>query len=196
MKRNEVKFIGSNSETAEVRLNASGYKSTGGSPATDAKYALEMSTSLGTLKHAFNDNVKNVNYSKDISTKRGTASEVYDDKDRGVKVSCSSNTASGTLEILIKDKMGGTFSKMLLDKAGNITIESSKTITLRAPNIEIDGIAHVTGATTIDSPTLVKSTLTTTGDASIVGSSYTGHTHQYIMPTYPAGTVQTTPRVS
>lgn len=87
-KQNEVKFTGSNSNTAEVKLNASGFKTSGGTPSTDAKYALEMSTSLGTLKHSFNDNVKNVDYSKDISTKRGTASEVYDDKDRGVKVSC------------------------------------------------------------------------------------------------------------
>lgn len=195
-KQNEVKFTGSNSNTAEVKLNASGFKTSGGTPSTDAKYALEMSTSLGTLKHSFNDNVKNVDYSKDISTKRGTSSEVYDDKDRGVKVSCQSNTASGNLEIMIKDKMGGTFSKMLLDKAGNITIESSVKITLKAPNIEIDGITHVTGATTIDSPTMVKSTLTTIGDTTVAGSSYTGHTHQYILPTYPAGPSQTSTRIS
>ena len=81
-----------------------------------------------------------------------------------------------------------------MDKAGNITLESSTTVTLRAPNIEIEGITHITGVTTIDSATTIKSSLTTLGDAEIKGSSYTGHVHKYMMPAHPGGQAPTTPR--
>ena len=194
IKKNQITLTASNANTANFNLRMSGYKKMNGSDIVSSKFQKKVSTKDGTNDEIFSDKLTKVDFSKKIDTKGGTDVELFIDKTRKVEVSNSTSTASGQLEIQIKDKASGKYSKILMDKAGNITLESSTTVTLRAPNIEIEGITHITGVTTIDSATTIKSSLTTLGDAEIKGSSYTGHVHKYMMPVHPGGQAPTTPR--
>lgn len=194
IKKNQIVITGSNANTAKFGLKMSGYKNMNGTDIVSSKFEKKVSTKDGTDDETFTDKLTKVDFSKKIDTKGGTDIELFEDKTRKVEVSNSVSTASGQIEIQIKDKSSGKYSKILMDKAGNITLESSTTVTLRAPNIEIEGVTHITGVTTIDSATTIKSSLTTVGDAEIKGSSYTGHVHKYMLPVHPAGQSNTTPR--
>lgn len=119
-------------------------------------------------------------------------------ENKKTKISFSGNvdTLNGIIELTISSKETGKYSKVTMDINGNIQVKSSTNITLQAPNIDIVGVTHITGKTTIDSPTTIKSTLVTNGDATINGSSYTGHTHNYMVPSHPVGQSPTTTRIS
>ena len=177
VKRNKISFTGQNTGTAICNFQMSGYKQQSGKEVVNAKYQKKISSKDGTNDETFVDNIKRVEFSKKVSSKKGTDIEIFEDKERKVEAKNSINTSSGQLEIYIKDKKGGKSSKILMDTKGNITIEASTCITLKAPNIEIVGVTHITGKTTIDAATTIKAALTTLGDASIKGSSYTGHMH-------------------
>lgn len=143
------------------------------------------------------DEAVNSNSSIEFVTKDNTGMfAIAENKKTKIKFTGNVDTRNGTIELTITSKETGKTSKLTMDINGNVEIKASTNIKLQAPNIDIDGITHITGKTTIDSPTTIKSTLVTEGDATINGSSYTGHTHNYMVPEHPVGQTPTTTRIS
>ena len=88
--------------------------------------------------------------------------------------------------------LNGTPAQYVQFQTSGITVHSPNFVTIKAPNIKLDGIVEITGATTADSTVHVKgaqtndSTIVASGD--VTGSGTSLHTHEHSGVTTGGGT--------
>ena len=82
----------------------------------------------------------------------------------------------GKLEITIKDLDSGKSCTYTLDKQGNAKLETSTTVTIISPNVEITGATHVTGTLTV--------TKNIIGEMDVIASNCTLNTHVHPVPAH------------
>lgn len=136
---------------------------------------IEADTKVGTLDNSLSN--PDVSGTQHTSVKDSTYEQVLTDNASKSQQFVKANCKAGTLEIRIKDLGSGATSYILMDKGGNMTIESSTSISMKSPTIKINGTDI-----TVDGSNVTMNGSTTnitggSGDCKIANVSLLNHVH-------------------